>query len=685
MLVGLDFETYGSVDLPKHGLDRYVRDKYFRPLIGVMYYENDTPMRQLKREYDFVHNWYGALSDLKNDLRQVKVAAHNIGFEIEVLKHLGIHLDERQIIDSAVVARIAGAASPLSSAGPQLLDIRKMDEGRDLIKLFSVPGKYQERNNSMAFDPEIIEDYPDEWAKFMQYCGVDAQISYRIADDYGRMLSEKEQQYQVITLGMNMKGWPVDVASAQEMLRRYQENLEATEHDFHVRYGELNFNSLKQLKEFCADRGVKANSFDTKHVERMLKQVDKKLESIGESDPKWQGYFEVSYMLNTKKILGGSSLKKLQVILDTVGEDNRLRDQYLHCGAGQSLRTTGRSVQMQNLKRLGSARMNMDDLFEDDADFDNDTLAENMRQLFTSSDPMGQLIVGDFASVESRGLAWLADEKWKLDAYKRNEDLYVVLADKFGKTRQFGKVGELSCGYQAGADAVRQFAAGMGMDLTEGEAIMLVQEWRAACPSTVDFWSRLQWMLEQTINGTGATISLRDGFSLSLLKEGSPSSLRAQLQGVDLPTIAVIVRNDKGGVFLRRRFIGAHRRGRNIGYYKPTSRKTGDLWTNKYTDPKTKQVRFYEIYGGKLAGILTQSFCRELFFQSLKRVDDWCMRFDNVDLIGQFHDEIVLDWRPGGAPLELIEEKLTASMSDPGRAHSFPLSAEVKHDYRYIK
>ena len=31
---GLDFETYSDVDLKKHGLDRYVTDPSFRPLIA---------------------------------------------------------------------------------------------------------------------------------------------------------------------------------------------------------------------------------------------------------------------------------------------------------------------------------------------------------------------------------------------------------------------------------------------------------------------------------------------------------------------------------------------------------------------------------------------------------------------------------------------------------------------------
>jgi hypothetical protein len=127
-------------------------------------------------------------------------------------------------------------------------------------------------------------------------------------------------------------------------------------------------------------------------------------------------------------------------------------------------------------------------------------------------------------------------------------------------------------------------------------------------------------------------------------------------------------------------------RGRNVGYYKPSDRKTGDVWTNHFTDQKTKQVRFYELYGGKLAGILTQSVCRQLFMQCLANTSRWCRTTSGqVQLVGQFHDEIVLDWQPGVISIPTAEHNLARYMSNPGAMFSFPLEADIKHDYRYTK
>lgn len=698
--VGLDFETYGAVDLNKHGLARYVGDKSFMPLIGSVAASGIQTVR-----LDFVDERKQSTQELRDLIGPSTIVAHNAPFEQAVLTHLGLDYPSSRFVDSAVVARAAGAAGKLEAAAPQLLDHDKLESGTRLIKLFAVPGKYQEDSGSPLFDPQIIVDNTADWSLFGDYCDLDAELGLRIAFDYSARLTPQEREYMAITMDMNARGWCVDVPLVEEMQRRYLENQEQALFDFRqdCNAGDLNLNSLKQLKEWCAERGVKATSFDEKHVESLFTRVNKKLSSMATDDPRFDDYLEVARLLETKQILGGSSLKKLQVILDTAIEDTwnpgryRLKDQYLHCGAGQTLRTTGRSVQMQNLKRLNQVA-DMDELLTDPgAEWDNTKLAENLRQVFTATDPNGRLIVGDFSSVESRGLAWLAGEEWKLDAYRQGKDMYKVLAstmygipyesiDKGSPERQAGKTGELACGYQSGAGAVQDFAKKMGIEMSEGEAATLVSDWRAANPKIVQLWERLDEMLHNIVERgcVRERMLLPDGFLLEMQACPTPASLHRQHPNATSVSMKVVHNN--GQRFMMRYFHGCYVRGRNICYYKPSERKTGDVWRNNYTDPKTKQLRFYELYGGKLAGILTQSFCRELFMRSLKQVHDWCGRSGNqVTLVGQFHDEIVVDWKPGAWDLEGTKRALESLMSDPGPVKSFPLAADIKDDYRYTK
>lgn len=698
--VGLDFETYSATDLPKHGLERYVTDPTFRALIARLAYYDEKLNEYWTVKIDFVDEGEAAVERLRSRLNNHwYIAAHNAGFEQRVLRALGIEIPSDRFIDTAVVARANGAAGKLEAAAPQLLYSDKLESGKNLIKLFCVPGKYQEANDDPAFDPQVVTDHPVEWAEFDTYCGVDSELGLRLALEWGAAVPDKEWTYQAITMDMNVTGWPVDVATVEEMQRRYLENISMAEANFRARYDddELNFNSLKQLKEWCRTRGIRASSFDEKNVAKLRTRIEKKLDSIGEDHPRWEDYSQVLDLLITKQILGGSSLKKLRVLLDTVAHDGRLYDQYLHVGAGQSYRTTGRGVQMQNLKRLSEVA-DMDELQDLDSEWDNDKLAENIRQCFTSSHPQGQLIVGDFSSVESRGLAWLAGANEKLDAFRKGLDIYKVGAAKqYGiaydavtkPQRQFGKVGELSCGYQAGGSAVQSFAAGMGVELTEGEANGIVTDYRLANPEIVSLWARIDELLHEAmmLGQHGAIPLIKVGpkadYGLRIFAISTPSSLADMHQGAQ--SLAMVLTNLKGDVILRRVFHGCYYRGRSVCYYKPTERKTGDVWVNHYTDPKTKQVKFFSIYGGKLAGILTQSFCREIFFMCLDRTSRWARDIPNLDLIGQFHDEIVLDWTPGQISLDTAMMELNRIMSDNGGIADFPLVADIKHDYRYTK
>ena len=687
-LIGLDFETYSAVDLPKHGLARYVNDPTFRPLIGSVAAEGMTTQR-----FDFIKQGNVAVKVLDALIGNATIVAHNAPFEQAVLNRMGLHYASSRFIDSAVVARAAGAAGRLEAAAPQLLGIDKIEAGKNLMRVFSIPAKDAEPGK--AFDPQIIEDNPQDWDDYGHYCDVDAELGLRIVLNYRGVLSPREMQYQAVTMDMNNHGWCIDYDTVVEMQRRYVENQERTLQNFRDLHSadELNLNSLKQLKEWCEKRGIKATSFAEKPVIKLLARIETKLNSGAKLTPeKRHDYEAVKDLLVTKQVMGGSSLKKLQVMLDTQ-LDGRLYDQYLHCGAGQTLRTTGRSVQMQNLKRLSTIR-DMDELLDRSIHWANDELAENIRQAFTASDPRGALVVGDFSSVESRGLAWLAHEDWKLNAYRKGQDLYKVLATKiFGvpydqvtkEQRQIGKVGELSCGYGAGPQAVVDFAEGMGVQLELAEATKLVWDWRDANPNIVELWEQLNTMLHDVVANrkVAARWELSDGMHVRLARVPMPSSLlNINPHAV---TVRMSVETVGGGVILNRYFHGCHQRGRNVVYYKPSELKTGELWKDTFIDPKTKQRRHYELYGGKLAGILTQSFCRELFFESLLKVHEGCEGNSQITPVGQFHDEIVLDFKPGAMSLDEVKTGLNVRMSSSDMAPSFPLAADIKHDYRYTK
>lgn len=707
-MIGLDFETYGAVDLTVHGLARYVDDpaSHFQPLlVGMDVREPCSPAHWIPNSYtDLTQMSVKQARELLGDsIGNNLIVAHNAGFEKKVLDWYSLSYPATRFIDSATVARACGYAGKLEAAAPQMLNMDKMEDGKHLIKLFSIPGKYQTPEN-MRFNPEIIAEFLEKWELFGKYCALDAHLGLRIAQEGLTELSSSERLYNAITMEMNERGWPVDLALVQEMQRRYEENKVQTLEGFRADCfaEELNLNSLKQMKAWCEDRGIKATSFDEKHVAKLKDKIRARLIDRNRPlDPETHTkYSEVFQLLHTKQILGGSSLKKLQTIIDTASPDYenpqlyRVKDQYVHCGAAQTLRTSGRSIQMQNLKRLGVNILDMDELQDEDVQIDNEELARNIRQVFTASDTHGALIVGDFSSVESRGLGLVAGEEWKTEAYRQGLDLYKVQAAKIFRTlyedvtgpqRQTGKVGELSCGYGAGAGAVQSFAEGMGIKMTEADAGALVFDWRSANPKTVEFWSLLNALMEKAIAypNQHQTAPIGGGLMVEMLAKAAPASLQSIHAGVTSLYMRIYA---KDILVLQRVFHGAHFRGRDVVYYKPSTLKSGDLWKNHYIHPKTKQLTFYKLYGGKLTGILVQSLCREIFFYVLSEIDSWLKSTRQIQLIGQFHDEIVLDWKPGALSLEGAEAELRRIMSTPPPwLSTFPLEAEIKHAYRYTK
>lgn len=683
MSTGIDFETYCELNIKDVGLDRYVNHPTFQVLLCSVSSPEGTST------FDFV---LADFDDQKSELLQrleyaiysgSTLFAHNSQFEIAVLHRLYNRWFE--IYDSAAIARSWGGSSSLERCAPQLLGVQKLgDEGR-LVRKFCT------KELPQADDLQLGGKDADDWREFKRYCERDAQLGRMFGEEY-RL---NYQDFQ-LTQKMNTIGWFVDTGALERMIARRDANKERALSEFRAKHdpaGEFNVNSLKQCKEFCGKHGIRASSFAEDKMLKMKKVIE------GKNEPRYQPVLD---LLDTKLTLGGSSLNKLDVIQRMVGSGDRLRYQYMHWGAGQTHRTSGVGVQMQNLKRLHNIR-DLSELWDEDSEWNNDELAENIRQLFMAEHPQGLLFVGDFSSVESRGLAYLAGEEWKLDAYRKGKDLYKVLADRKYQVgydnitkdqRQFGKVGELSCGYQAAKGAVKDFAEAMHVILTEEEAAEIVTDWRAANPAIVELWATLDQMLHDALDN-GRTDTVQIGNQMLVHMEAVPEVQSVQSLHPGAKQITILVTR-AGTVFRFRRVLrGVYRRGRDLVIHKPVSARTQKLWTDEFTDPKTGVIRKHTIYGGKLAGILTQSFCREIFFMALHVLSTSLEGFDNVKLIGQFHDEIVVEWQPEHTVPDAdpwntltemeVMEKMKWIMSNPQMLTGFPLAAEINFAHRYIK
>jgi DNA polymerase len=102
-----------------------------------------------------------------------------------------------------------------------------------------------------------------------------------------------------------------------------------------------------------------------------------------------------------------------------------------------------------------------------------------------------KFVVADFSSIERLVLAWMAGERWVVEAYARGEDLYLATAsrmfgreitDKKAPERAVAKVLDLACGYSGGTGAADKFCEALRVDIPQTRQSELVRTWRDANP-----------------------------------------------------------------------------------------------------------------------------------------------------------------------------------------------------------
>ena len=109
-----------------------------------------------------------------------------------------------------------------------------------------------------------------------------------------------------------------------------------------------------------------------------------------------------------------------------------------------------------------------------------------------------KFLVADESSIEARIIAWLAKEKWRMDAFSAGKDIYCESASQMfhvpvqkngvnAELRPKGKVAELALGFQGGVGALIKMGA-LKQGLKESELQPIVDAWRAASPRIVKLW-----------------------------------------------------------------------------------------------------------------------------------------------------------------------------------------------------
>lgn len=610
--LSIDIETYSDIDIGKCGLFKYCDSEAFEILLFAYSYDFG-PVKVVD-----LASGQAIPGNVQMDLQNPDVIKHayNAAFEITCLNRAGYLTPPDQWRCTMLHGLYLGYPAGLANLGKALGlpdDKQKMAAGKALIRYFCVPCKATKRNGNRRRN--LPKHDPDKWRTFKEY---NAQDVVTEMADYQRLLAypvpDWVQEDWVIDYELNRRGIELDMELVKGALQIDGEHRqELTQRAIEIT-GLQNPNSRNQLLEWL-------NEHSDLNLEKLTK------ETVAESLQVASGAAEE--VLQIRKNLAKSSVSKYQAMDRAVCSDNRIRGVLQFYGANRTGRWAGRLVQVQNLphdvppaidaaRHLVKAgnRRGLEMLYGDVAS----TLSQLIRTAFIAPDDC-MLCVSDFSAIEARVLSWLADEKWRMDVFANNGDIYCASASSMfgvpvvkhginGHLRQKGKVAELALGYQGGPNALISMGA-LKMGLTEEELPDIVRRWRASNPRIQDFWYAVD----------NAAMSVMQNAQPVGLPHGIIFSRECNLvYGYDYLTITL---PSGRRLFYPQPYIADNQFGRPAIHYRT---QVGANWVNTST------------YGGKLVENITQAIARDCLALAIKRLVQ-----HGYKPLMHIHDEVVLE------------------------------------------
>ena len=616
----IDIESFSDVDLTKCGVYKYASAPDFEVILFA-YSVDGGPVRQvdLASGEKIPAEIIAALED-----DTVIKWAFNANFERVCLsRYLGYPTGDYLMPDSwrcsMVWAAYLGLPLSLEGVGTVLgLEKQKLTEGKNLIKYFCQPCAPTKSNGGRTRN--LPADAPEKWEAFKTYNIRDVEVEMAIQarlsnypvpesvwEEY-HLDQEINDRGIMIDRELVDQALLIDARSKSDLMARLQA---MTELD--------NPNSVQQLKSYLADRGIEADSLGKKEVAAMIKTVPG----------------DIAEVLSLRLQLAKSSVKKYQAMRNSACEDDRCRGMFFFYGANRTGRFSGRIVQLQNLPQnhipdLAEARSlvkcggyeALELLYENIPE----VLSELIRTAFVPQ-PGYKFCVADFSSIEARVLSWLAGERWRMDVFMNNGDIYCASAsemfgvpvEKHGRNaelRQKGKIAELALGYGGSVGALKSMGA-LEMGLTEEELQPLVDSWRTANPNIVRFW----WDVDRAVK--------------KAVKQREPSVLRG-----------IRFECRSGMLFI------TLPSGRRLAYVKPRigeNRFGGESVTYEGVGGTKKWERI-ESYGPKFVENIVQAISRDILCYAMGTLS-------HCRICAHVHDELIIECRKD-ASLDAICEQM---------------------------
>ena len=706
-ILWLDTETFSECDLKAHGTPRYAEHPSTEITVAQWAQEGDEPT---------VEDCTGKRvpRDLVALLRTpgITIYAHNAMFDRTLVRRCwGIDIPVERWRCTMAQALAHGLPGSLDKLGQVLGlpdDKLKDKRGRELIQLFCKP-----RPENSILRRATRHTHPAEWAEFLEYSRQDI-ITMRAM--HGKLpvwnMREPELTLWHLDQRINDRGFAVDMdlvraaitANEAEKVRLKRAVVDATDNAVS---GPSKRDEL--LRYILAEHGVALPDMRADTLRRRME------------DPELPD--AVKLLISIRLEATKTSTAKYKSLLAMTSADGRMRNTMQFCGAQRTGRWAHRGPQPGNMPRPTAGfdeelqEQVIDAIKGGYVDVLGDTmqLTSNCIRGAIIAPPGRKLVVADLANIEGRGLAWLAGEEWKLQAFRDYDtfllddfgqripekgdfkrvgpDLYkLAYARSFGVDartvgkglqRQIGKVQELMLGYEGGVGAYLTGAATYNIDLDVMADAVHRTAPKAALAAA---YSIHEWATRKGHNTFGLPTSTYVACELlkaswraahpatvalwAAAKDGVANAIRNPSVACD---IGPHLKAQRDGAWLRIRLPS----GRYLCYLQP---KVDDKDQISYAgvNPYTRKWERLKTYGGKLVENCTQALARDLMAVNMPGVDS-----QGFDILLSIHDELITE-AADSDPWDA--QRLSALMSTcPAWAPGLPLAAAGFECSRYRK
>lgn len=617
--ISIDIETYSSINLGKSGVYRYAENDDFEILLFAYSVDGgEVKVVDLANGEKIPRSIIDALKD-----DEIIKWAFNAMFERVCLsKFLGLetgkYLNPSSWRCSMVWSAYMGLPLSLESVGAVLgLEKQKLTEGKDLIRYFCIPCNPTKTNGGRARN--FPKHDSDRWQRFKEYNARDVETEMLIQEKLFKFpvpdfIWKEYEMDQII----NDRGIAIDMDFVKQAVYIdgiSSEKLMAVMQDITKLE---NPNSVQQMKGWLLENGIETESLGKKAVAKLLESAKEPYKTV----------------LELRQKLAKSSIKKYAAMENAVCGDGRARGMFQFYGANRTGRFSGRLIQLQNLpqnhmKDLGEARSlvrsknteALELLYEDVPD----TLSQLIRTSFIPKKDK-KFIVADFSAIEARVIAWLANEKWRIDVFADGGDIYCASASQMfnipveknginGHLRQKGKIAELALGYGGSIGALKSMGA-LDMGLKEEELQPLVYAWRQSNPNITKLW----WDVDRVAK--------------NCVKEKIPTE-----------THGIKFIYQSGMLFI------VLPSGRKLAYVKPRmgENKFGGEAVTYEGVGGTKKWERIESYGPKFVENIVQGISRDILCHAMKSLKDYY-------IVAHVHDEIIIEANMDASLSQVCEE-----------------------------